>query len=1677
MKTVKAAIFQLLLAALALLFVTVAPAQVLLSEDFTGATTSVNGSGVGNWLFYNGACLTAGTSTSTTPPATSIPACTTVLGTYYNIANIGGVSQKVSDPYLVGGANGFLGGSSAPGSVSAQQADPVGQGALRFTNGSQNGSYGYGERGSIVSTSAYSSGSGITVTFKTVTYHGNGGGNGSKVTGANGNDGADGMSFFMLDGCMPVSGANMPTGCATNTIYTGTTGNTYSGTFPAIGATGGSLAYSCSNSNTPYDGLVGAYLGVGIDEFGNFLNGTALSLTSQSGLASGVTPAASGDNTATGGGLYANRIGIRGAGAVAWQALNNAYGVNPNNTSLPYYPASLQTWCSTGVYDSTKGKCETCPTNGSYNGTGSGTCQVTTTTATSNCPANPSGNTYTYDSALDSNNSTSATPCVECPTVATYTPSGTTGVVGTCVTTTTTTTGITETNPTGGSTCASGYNFTGTNSGAIPYADQCEQCPSAATYSATFSTTYPYGYCTTTKSSSPTLTSASNTTTATPKFKAFSGNSSNCPNGYTATTLSTANYQCEECTNGTYNVADTSSSTYGSCEITPTCPSGYSASGVYSSGNQCAKCSSGTYTASGTTGVVGSCVTSTNSAPSAATYPTGGSTCAKNYSLATQVGGYPPYASQCVECPTGYSGGFTASGSSTSPYGSCSNPTSTTPVAEVAAVTKTTLSTQNATPSSSTNYALTAVSNTCSTGKLYNYSTPSNPVSAGNASLTNTGNTAGILDYPALASAILSGVSIANESATTRGQATPIYYNLTITSAGLLSLSYAVNGSPSYTAVISNQSITSSNGTLPSFVRFGFAGSTGGSTNVHEVLCFKAAPEVQSAGSAAANQRPAGKVETGSYAYFASYAQINSSYIGHLTANALSTASDGSLVVATTPIWDDFCVLTGAVSTQCATGVTTGVQPWSTTATCTAATAPSGTCSSMSPRVIATWNGSQGVPFEWASLSSTQQATLMVGDPSTATSSGTAGSDRLNFLRGDRSQEINSSASCPQLSTYGMACFRDRASVLADIADSSPTWVGPPSLSYTATWADRLYSVTAPENGGTQNYSQFVTAEQARTNIVYVGANDGMLHGFRSGANNSSGSFNTSAPNDGEEVIAYMPGAVLSSAASANSAGCPSPVPAPMAVTLSVAQNIHGVSPAAGTGSNCTAPSLDYSNTQYGHSFTVDATPGTGDLFYNGTWHSWLVGGLGAGGAAIFALDITDPVTAESTASSPEAGAASLVMGEWTATTLSCVNNPADGNVCGANLGNTYGTPIIRRLHDGKWAIIFGNGFGSGTGDAGIFVMTITGTGTGDGITTSTYYISTGTGSPSSPNGIAYVASADLDQDHVTDYVYAGDLQGNVWRFDLTSQSETTWTTTTPFKLFTTPSGQPITTAIIPASGPTPAGASTIMLAFGTGQRNQFTNLGGATYASGTQYIYGVWDWNMSAWNAKGSTQYAALTTSQMSSYGVASSVLAASNLAAQVATTATDSGTGTGAVNISTVNTVCWAGSSGCTSSGSAQFGWYMNLPSTGEQILYNPELYQGVFLVNSTIPAIDAPLSCNITSDTGYSYAINILSGFAVPNFFTGTPYSKYADTQAAGEETNATGTSLIVQTAGGTTYMIAPTTSAGAAGSGSASGGAAASGGSITSTAQTGGTVSTPFKAPTNNVATRLTWVQLR
>ena len=891
---------------------------------------------------------------------------------------------------------------------------------------------------------------------------------------------------------------------------------------------------------------------------------------------------------------------------------------------------------------------------------------------------------------------------------------------------------------------------------------------------------------------------------------------------------------------------------------------------------------------------------------------------------------------------------------------------------------------------------------------------------------TQTANTSTITplpDYTAIPNAFVnltSSTPIANEGTSVRTGATAIAYKLQVTQSGLLSLSYSYNGG-NYVNVLTNQSIAASNGTMPSSFLFGFGGSTGGSDNVHEITCFQATPANVAASSAGLNVQQAGQVKTGTQVYLAYYHPNN--WWGELDAQNLDVnTTTGVVSIDPTANWDASCVLTGGA--------------------CPATAATSGTA--QATRTLLTSNGqattpginfsnatgftSSGDTTAFGTLSTAEQGWLEAG--TTGTGAAAAGARLLAYLSGDRTNEI------PTSGATGNQIYRNRTSVLADIIDSSPTWVGPPSAPYTATWADKLYPATvAPENAtGATTYPAFLTANATRLNVVYNGANDGFMHAFETGSYNTDGSYNTTS-NDGKELFAYMPQAVMNT--------------------------IH----------NSTTPTLDYSSPNYSHNYFVDATPGTGDLFYSSGWHTWLVGGLGAGGNAIYAIDITSPASGFS---------ASNVMGEWGTGAVAgtnglvCAGDTGSGTsatLCANDLGQTYGTPQIRRLHNGQWGIIFGNGLNSATGHAGIYVMTIT----TSGVPSTVYYLDTGkAGTAANPNGIAYVTPTDLDGDHITDYVYAGDAFGNVWRFDLTNSNPAKWgvtdysssaipgTSATPTPLFTTPStsttvtgcsvtttpcptadktstttvtNQPITTAVVALSvAPNATGIPRIMIEFGTGNVIPQTTTAAIQYAPGQQSMYGIWDWKVGQSGTVGSS-YNGLTGSAAPTSGFTISSLQQQTVTSQ--TSATTSGTGQGYRTVSN-STICFVGMS-CGSTAGTQYGWYMNLPgyagvsSVGlsnqtEQIIYSPVEVEGAFIVNTTIPANNAPLTCTVQNALGWTMALNPATGGAFSQSFFSSGSGGFVNVNGSpvsGIAVNATGSPSVV-TANGNPYLISQTTS---------------------------------------------------
>ncbi|MBI5436343.1 MAG: hypothetical protein HY937_04460 [Nitrosomonadales bacterium] len=314
---------------------------------------------------------------------------------------------------------------------------------------------------------------------------------------------------------------------------------------------------------------------------------------------------------------------------------------------------------------------------------------------------------------------------------------------------------------------------------------------------------------------------------------------------------------------------------------------------------------------------------------------------------------------------------------------------------------------------------------------------------------------------------------------------------------------------------------------------------------------------------------------------------------------------------------------------------------------------------------------------------------------------------------------------------------------------------------------------------------------------IFVGANDGMLHAL-----------NTA---DGSERWAYVPSMLLSK-------------------MINLAKPYGGVSNP--------------------HDYFVDGRINIATVTSSGSKRI-LVGGLGAGGRGLYALDITGSA---GLIAASEAAVASKILWEITPTKVNYAN-PTMANAY-VNLGYTYGTPTIAKVA-GVDAVIIGNGYNDGQGDyAGCTHATPNYTNCGGDYAAYLYVINAYTGqliqkikagadgTSASPNGLSAPGAIDSNGDGSVDLVYAGDLNGTMWKFDLTASTATVLLTTSP--------AQPITSTPGVAIGPNSTG---YMINFGTGAI--FTGTAG-TYDSATStwtipstgdlgdtsvhYAYGIWD-------------------------------------------------------------------------------------------------------------------------------------------------------------------------------------------------------------------------------------------
>lgn len=351
--------------------------------------------------------------------------------------------------------------------------------------------------------------------------------------------------------------------------------------------------------------------------------------------------------------------------------------------------------------------------------------------------------------------------------------------------------------------------------------------------------------------------------------------------------------------------------------------------------------------------------------------------------------------------------------------------------------------------------------------------------------------------------------------------------------------------------------------------------------------------------------------------------------------------------------------------------------------------------------------------------------------------------------------------------------FRNRTVLLGDIVNSDPVFVGTQDYGYA--------SLSGTEGSAYASFRSAATY-QNRVPTLYVGANDGMLHAFDARKNVD--------PTDtgGVELFAYVP--------------------------------------------NVLFPELSkLTDPNYSHQYYVDGNSSAGDAYFGSAWHTMLVGTTGAGGRALFALDITDPANFGT----------DDVLWEFT-------------NTNDSDLGYTLAQASIVRTNDDShpWVVIIGNGYNSDNGHSVLFVL--------DAQTGSVVKkIDTGSaGTGSNKNGLSSPLAVDTTGDKKVDVVYAGDLNGNMWKFDFSSTNASAWdvafkTGGVNIPLFvacnttgtscTAANRQAITAKPnAGAVGPDQATPSR-MLYFGTGK---YFETGDGSIAANPQIqsFYGIWDQN-----------------------------------------------------------------------------------------------------------------------------------------------------------------------------------------------------------------------------------------
>lgn len=522
-------------------------------------------------------------------------------------------------------------------------------------------------------------------------------------------------------------------------------------------------------------------------------------------------------------------------------------------------------------------------------------------------------------------------------------------------------------------------------------------------------------------------------------------------------------------------------------------------------------------------------------------------------------------------------------------------------------------------------------------------------------------------------------------------------------------------------------------------------------------------------------------------------------------------------------------------------------------------------------RKIFAWNGSAVGDFDSANSYLTSSTTGVASINASGSASGLPASASLvNYLRGDQSNEDVVDAR----GIVSTNLYRNRQTVLGDIVNSTPTFVkGALNMNY-----DKLVAGTY----GQASYTAFLATKAARTEgVLFAGANDGILHGFRD--------------TTGAEVFAFVPRAVI---------------------------------PTMGL----------LASRSYSHKYYVDGPTVEADACLSGgsgctTWSNLLIGTAGAGAKTVFALDVTNPMSMT----------AGNVKWEITPTAVSTATANTDTTDY-ANLGHVLSDVQTGLTMSGQWVAVFGNGYLAADGTAHLYIADLN---TGNLIKD----LPVGVAGSNGLGGVTLLRDANKR----IIAAYAGDLNGSLWKFDLSSTASTSWavglngqplfkTTTSPIK--------PITAAPAVIAHPT----NGYVVAFGTGKlfESDMTDLGNTD----VQSLYGVWD----SVTPAATTQVDRTNLVQQT----ISSAIAGTTVVTNIDLTKTTVTLNYYAVSKNPIN---WTTSR----------GWYIDLPFTGQRVIYPPQPLVGRIIAVDTVSPSNVSLNPCQTSGSGkaWNYVIDMVTG----------------------------------------------------------------------------------------------------